>query len=264
MVKKSRSEEDQSDHKQHIETGREGDPSALGALETCLYGLGNDLEVLHLRLLTRYSDVLHEFSEHLVWSNAFELSFRLQHHAMPQHREHGALEVVGYQIVATIDGGIRLPYIKKVERGTRARSECQLRRLASGARQADSVLHQIGLHVEVGDHAARAGKHLARERLQRHRRRAGSVHSQDLLLLLFVRVRHQDLQQEAVELRLGKRIGAFEVHGILGSEDGEQRIQRMALAIEGDLALFHRFQQRSLGARWHAVDFVDQDEVTED
>ena len=73
-----------------------------------------------------------------------------------------------------------------------------------------------------------------------------------------------NLQQKAVQLRLGQRIGAFEVHRILGGKDGEPGGQRAADAVAGDLALFHAFEQRGLGARRHAVDLVHEQQVGED
>ena len=73
-----------------------------------------------------------------------------------------------------------------------------------------------------------------------------------------------DLEQEAVELRLGERVGAFELDGVLGGEDGEVVVEGVALAVGGDLAFFHGLEQRGLGARGHAVDLVGEQELGED
>ena len=85
-------------------------------------------------------------------------------------------------------------------------------------------------------------------------------------LPLFVRagIAHLDLEQKTVELRFGQRISAFKVDGILRGENSEPSGQRPRDAVAGHLALFHAFQQRGLGAGWHAVDFVDQQQVGED
>ena len=72
---------------------------------------------------------------------------------------------------------------------------------------------------------------------------------------------HANLHQEAIELRLGQRIGAFEVDRVLRGEDGEPAGQRPARAIDRHLALFHALEQRGLGARRHAVDLVHQQQV---
>jgi hypothetical protein len=44
----------------------------------------------------------------------------------------------------------------------------------------------------------------------------------------------------------------------LSGKDRKPGGQRAAYAIAGHLALFHAFEQRGLGARRHAIDFVDQ------
>ena len=86
---------------------------------------------------------------------------------------------------------------------------------------------------------------------------------ENLQLLLLGGIGHANLQQKSVQLRLGQRISAFEVHRVLRGEDGEPGGQRAAHAVGGHLALFHAFQQRGLGARRHAVDLVHQQQVGE-
>ena len=48
---------------------------------------------------------------------------------------------------------------------------------------------------------------------------------------------------EAIHLRLGQRISAAEVHGVLRGNDEEQLRQRAALALDADLHFAHCFQQ---------------------
>ena len=79
-----------------------------------------------------------------------------------------------------------------------------------------------------------------------------------------VGITHRNLQQEAVQLRLGQRIGALELDGVLGGEDGEVGRQRIADSVDGGLALFHGLQQRGLGARRHAVDLIHQQQLGEE
>jgi hypothetical protein len=62
----------------------------------------------------------------------------------------------------------------------------------------------------------------------------------------------------ASKLRLRQWIGALELDGVLGGEDGEVGRQRIADSVDGGLALFHGLQQRGLGARRHAVDLIHQ------
>ena len=77
-------------------------------------------------------------------------------------------------------------------------------------------------------------------------------------------VSHRHADQEAVELGLGKRKGALVFDRVLGGEDDEWLGQRMRHAVDGDLALLHRLQQRGLGLRRGAVDLVGEDELGHD
>ncbi len=73
-----------------------------------------------------------------------------------------------------------------------------------------------------------------------------------------------DLQQEAVELRFGKRIGAFVLERVLRREHVERRRDVVARAGDGDVVLLHRLQQRRLRARRGAVDLVGHQQLGED
>ncbi len=73
-----------------------------------------------------------------------------------------------------------------------------------------------------------------------------------------------ELEQEAVELRLGQRVGALVLDRVLGGRDQERGRQRAAHAIRGDLTLLHRLEQRRLGLRGRAVDLVGEQDVGED
>ena len=74
----------------------------------------------------------------------------------------------------------------------------------------------------------------------------------------------RDAQQEPVQLRLGQRERAFQLDRVLGRQHEEGVGQRPGRAVDGDLALLHRLQQRRLRARRGAVDLVDQQHVRED
>ena len=77
-------------------------------------------------------------------------------------------------------------------------------------------------------------------------------------------VSHRHTDQEAVELGFGQGKGSLVLDRVLGGEDHEGIGQRMGHAIDGDLALLHRLQQRGLGLRCGAVDLVGQDELGHD
>ena len=77
-------------------------------------------------------------------------------------------------------------------------------------------------------------------------------------------IEHVDLHQEAVELRLGKGIGALLLDRVLRGEHVERPRQVVALAGDGDVVLLHGLQQRRLRARAGAVDLVGHQELRED
>ena len=72
------------------------------------------------------------------------------------------------------------------------------------------------------------------------------------------------LEQEAVELGFGQRVGALLFDRVLGRDHHEVLAQIEALAVDRDLALLHGFQQGRLRLGRGAVDFVGQQEVGED
>ena len=72
------------------------------------------------------------------------------------------------------------------------------------------------------------------------------------------------LEEEAIQLRLGQRVGAFELDRILRREHEERVRQRVADGAHGDRVLLHRFEQRRLRLGRRAVDLVGQDQVGED
>ncbi len=72
-----------------------------------------------------------------------------------------------------------------------------------------------------------------------------------------------NLEQEAVELRLGQRVGALEVNGVLRGEHEERVGQRVRLAPGGHAALLHGLEQRRLRFGRGAVNFVGEEDVGE-
>ena len=75
---------------------------------------------------------------------------------------------------------------------------------------------------------------------------------------------HDDVEHEAIELRLGERVSAFELDRVLRREHEERLLERIGPAGRGDVILLHRFEQRGLGLRRRAVDLVGQDDLRED
>ena len=106
-------------------------------------------------------------------------------------------------------------------------------------------------------HQALRGHQLFRRHgLLRLHGRVGRRLQQDPPLGGGVGVADVDLHDEAVELGFRQRVGAFLLDGVLGGQHMEGPRQVVALARDGDMIFLHRLQQRGLGARAGAVDFV--------
>ena len=86
----------------------------------------------------------------------------------------------------------------------------------------------------------------------------------DAVQLVAAGVGHQNLHQEAVELRFGKRIGAFHLDRILRGHHEERELEFVRGGAAGDRAFLHRFEQRRLRFGRRAIDLVGEHEIGED
>jgi hypothetical protein len=78
------------------------------------------------------------------------------------------------------------------------------------------------------------------------------------------RVVDHQLEQEAIELGLGQRVGALLLDGILRGQDEERFFQLIVRAAGGDGMFLHRLQHGRLGLGRGPVDFVGQDDLGEE
>ena len=101
------------------------------------------------------------------------------------------------------------------------------------------------------------------DRLERVERLLDGLLREHLRLLAEGRVADRHLHGEAVELRLGQRVGALVLDGILGRDGEERPLQLVALAVDRHLRLLHRLEQGRLSLRRGAVDLVDEQDVRE-
>src|SRR4051812_12306070 len=85
--------------------------------------------------------------------------------------------------------------------------------------------------------------------------------AKELELGLLGGIRHRDLQQEAIGLRLGQGIRALELDGVLRRDDEERGPEIVALAVQRDLSLLHGLEERGLRLRRRAVDLVGEQDV---
>ena len=129
---------------------------------------------------------------------------------------------------------------------------------------------EVGLDL-VGD-ADRSGPRSRRarsrgavdHRLDRvERLGAGLMAAGDRPLGRLIGIAEPGPQEEPVQLGLGQGERALELDRVLGREDDERVGQRPGLALDRDLALLHRLEQRGLRPRRGAVDLVDEQDVRE-
>ena len=100
--------------------------------------------------------------------------------------------------------------------------------------------------------------------MPRGRLGAGRHPVEDFTLFPPLRVGHDQLEHEPVDLRLRQRIRALMLDRVLGRQHQEELGQWESLAADGDLLLLHRFQQCTLHLGRRAVDLVGQEDIGED
>ena len=176
-------------------------------------------------------------------------------------------------VIAAAGQRARLARQHQVLRGAHAAAERHplLDRLRAGRRLRPARPHD---RQRVAQH--RVGhRHAPHEPLERHQVGAGhrpvelrledrGGRADDLQLLVLGRVVDDDVEHEAIELRFGQRIGAFELDRVLRREHVERLFELVGAALDGDAVFLHRLEQRRLRLRRRAVDLVGQHDVGED
>ena len=81
--------------------------------------------------------------------------------------------------------------------------------------------------------------------------------------LAFVGIVQPDFEQEAIELRLGQRIGALHLDRIQRRHHEVRRLEAVGRARHRHLQLGHRLEQRGLRLRRRAIDFVAEQDMAE-
>ena len=134
----------------------------------------------------------------------------------------------------------------------------------TGADQLQDGVDDALADRQAADQCLRGHQVGRRQCLDRRRLNSARGADHDLAFRCFVGIADIDLQQEAVELRFGQRIGAFLFERVLRRQHMERCRQVVALAGDGDVLLLHALQQGRLRARAGAVDFVRHQELSED
>jgi hypothetical protein len=154
--------------------------------------------------------------------------------------------------------------LHQAQPGARAQAFGEGRRTAA---EGEQVLHVVEQRRVAADLA-----HLALQEDQIGRRHAGLERRQHVAPVvafeqrafgLGVGIAQLDAHQEAVQLRLGQREGADLVQRVLGGDHEERFGQRLGLALDRHLALFHGLEQRALGLGRGAIDLVGQQHLRE-
>ena len=145
--------------------------------------------------------------------------------------------------------------------GTRAGAELDPR-----GRGSPDERHDVGFDlVDLTAGRRRAGQR-CRPRRRRDARRAGRRRpgtAGDPALRLGVGVSDPEPDEEPVELRLGQGERALVLDRVLGGQHDERVGQATGGALDRDLALLHRLEERRLRARRGPVDLVDEQDVRE-
>ncbi len=130
----------------------------------------------------------------------------------------------GYHVVAAKEKGTRPRVLNQVDLRTRAGADGNLRMLAGGIGQGNDV----GEHVVVHGHLLHRFPHrdqimgvhnLIHGRLGRSPLQAAAQHRR---LLLFGQIAQFEPDREAVQLRLGQRIGALVFDRVVGGQHDER------------------------------------------
>ena len=106
----------------------------------------------------------------------------------------------------------------------------------------------------------RGGVH---DRLHQRLEIAGRA-ADDLVHLAAVGIGDDDLEEEPIELRFGKRICPLLLNGVLRRQNEEGTVQLVGRARYRDSPLLHRLQERRLALGAGAIDLVGKHELTED
>ena len=128
-------------------------------------------------------------------------------------------------------------------------------RVPRHGRDADGIADESRIDVHVEHCPLQRLQIFERERLpQLGRRDKLALHDRQLLVVF--RIVDQHLQHEAVDLRLGQRVGPFGLDRVLRRHHEERIRNRVARVPDCDLPLLHHLEQSRLDLGRRAVDLV--------
>ena len=152
--------------------------------------------------------------------------------------------------------------VQQREARPRAGTERHLWVVACGGGHVDDVVGNGRLAVDVTDRGdSRAQARRVGDRLELVESIDTARAQKELAFRGPRRVTEPHDHGEPVALAVGKRERSCVLERVLGGDEEERRWQRAGLAVDGDLPLLHRLEQRRLRARCRTVDLVDEHDV---
>ena len=193
---------------------------------------------------------------------------------MPQNRVGERPDVFEAHVVTPLRECPRLPPKNEILGGPDARPEGdplvdEVRRISIGARpggpnDVDRITQDRVRDGDLSYEPLERDEIRARDCVLELRLQDSSCRAHHVQLLVFGKMVHDDLEHEAVELRLWQRVGAFELDGILSREHIEGLFEHVRRSLNGNAVLLHRLQERRLGLGGCAVDLIREQNVRED
>ena len=184
---------------------------------------------------------------------------------MEQHGDEQPLDVLRVDVLASVE---QRPGPHRAVEGERAAHRAAGRHLVElpgGAHQPHDPLpdQRVDVHLlhgalELLDFSQRDRGAEVAERMAAH------LFLDDPKLLVLVWIAEGGADEEAVELRLREQERPFLLDRVLRRDQEEGAGEMARCAVDGDLELRHRLEQRGLRLRHRAVDLVDEDDVGED
>ena len=165
------------------------------------------------------------------------------------HRFGQRAHIFVARVGTALEQRARLGSRRHRQRSARARAVCQLLR-----RTRSSRMRSIDETRDVPDHDVRQ-MHAAHQ-LRELRELAPIEHAvysgvladlavgDDPLQRSYIAAQHLQLEEEAIELRLGQRIGPLQLDRVLRRQHEERIRERVRLSHDGDGPLLHRFEER--------------------
>ena len=184
-------------------------------------------------------------------------------------RERGdgdGLDVFRRDVVATSERGLRAAELEQSQRAARRGADLQP---CAGPGRGDEIDHVEAdrlRDVNLLERPLELDQPWRVDHRLEHDLVAGALEAplEHAPLVVPLRVADADPKQEAVELRLGERVGALVLDRVLGREDDERRLEQVRDAFDRHLPLLHRLEQRRLCLRRRAVDLVGEEQIGED